>query len=303
MARLRIAQQLTLFCASVAHAGGPIATRATADVAAYSDTGQVASPTQGWSISGSYLADVISAASVDIISTASQQWSEVRQAGTLDAAYKPKTLGAAVTSSISSEPDYLAYAVGGTVTADFDERNLSVLLGYGYGHDTIGRTGTPFSVFSHTLEHSSITGAITRVVDRSTTLTVVGDVRIEDGDPSKPYRYIPMFTADVAPSVPVGASLQTVTALRTSYRPLEQLPLSRDRFSLTARLARRLGHSTVRLESRAYADTWSILGFTADARYLLDLRRATPACAGCRDRRRSSCRSRRGGRRRSTLRG
>src|SRR5688572_1506917 len=37
-------------------------------------------PLAGWSATGSYLVDVVSAASVDIVSTASTHWTEVRHA-------------------------------------------------------------------------------------------------------------------------------------------------------------------------------------------------------------------------------
>ncbi|HEX4514398.1 MAG TPA: DUF3570 domain-containing protein [Polyangiaceae bacterium] len=259
-----------------------IVARVATEVAGYADTdhvavltpsvtGRVASATAGWSVEGSYLVDVISAASVDIVSTASQRWTEVRHEGTLSAAYKPHTVGGAVLASVSSEPDYLAFAVGGTAQADFDERNVSVLVGYAYAHDTIGRTGTPFSVFSHTLEKHSVQAVMTRVVDRATLLSLALDMKFELGDPSKPYRYVPTFTSGVASSIPVGASLQVVSAMRTPERPLEQLPLERDRFALTAKLARRLRRSTVRVDARVYGDTWNLLAFTTDVRWLADL--------------------------------
>jgi Protein of unknown function (DUF3570) len=288
MARVQLAQQLiglvVVAVTFAARADGNVTARATTEVAAYSDTdhvavltpsisGHIASPTAGWSVDGSYLVDVISAASVDIVSTASQQWTEARQAGTLSASYKPHTVGGSIESSISSEPDYLSYAFGGTFVADFDERNVSVLVGYGYAHDTIGRTGTPFSVFSRTLEKNSFQAGFTRVLDRSMVLGLRLDVKVEDGDPSKPYRYIPMFAPGIAPSIPVGGSLQLVTAMRTPERPLEQLPLTRDRFALTTRLARRFRRSTARIEARLYADTWSLFGLSGDARYMVDFSR------------------------------
>ena len=58
-------------------------------VAALAVSGAIA----GWSVGGQYLVDIVSAASVDIVSTASRHWKEVRHAGALDAAYEPGTLG------------------------------------------------------------------------------------------------------------------------------------------------------------------------------------------------------------------
>jgi hypothetical protein len=266
-----------------ARAGGTaLDVRASSEMAAYSDTdavavltpslsGHVGDPVAGWSVDGSYLVDVISAASVDIVSTASRRWTEVRQAGTARAAYKPRDLGVAVEGSVSSEPDYLAYAGGGYVTRDFDDKNLSIVLGYGYGHDTIGRTGTPFSVYSHSFDHHAMSAGLTRLVDRRTVLAIVANVTIESGDSSKPYRYIPLFSSEVAPSVPAGASVQDVSRLRLPESVIERLPLSRDRFGVTARLLRRMAHSTARIESTMYDDSWGLKSFSADGRDLFDV--------------------------------
>jgi|HubBroStandDraft_1064217.scaffolds.fasta_scaffold05509_6 hypothetical protein len=262
--------------------GGAIDARASSELAAYSDTdhvavvtpsvsGHVGNASAGWSVDGWYLVDVISAASVDIVSTASGRWTEVRQAGGARGAYKPHDLGLSVEGSVSSEPDYLAYAAGGYVTEDLDDRNLSIILGYGYGHDTIGRTGTPFSIFSHSFDHHAMNVGLTRLIDRTTVLAVAADVTIESGDSSKPYRYIPLFSPEVAPSVQAGASVQEVSRLRLPETVIERLPLSRDRYGITARLARRLPGATARIESSLYEDSWGIKAFSADGRDLFDV--------------------------------
>jgi hypothetical protein len=262
--------------------GGSLDVRASSEIAGYADSdhvavftpsiaGHVSNPMAGWAVDGAYLVDVISAASVDIVSTASPRWTEVRQAGSARAAYKPGDLGASVEGSVSSEPDYQAYAGGGSVTQDFDDRNLSLVLGYGYGRDTIGRTGTPFSVYSHAFDHHAFDAGLTRLLDRRTVLSIAADVTIESGDSSKPYRYIPLFSAQVAPSVPAGATVQEVSRLRLPDSVIERLPLSRDRFGVTARLARRLSHATTRIESTVYHDSWSLSAFSADGRELFDI--------------------------------
>jgi hypothetical protein len=262
--------------------GGRLDVRASSEVGAYSDTDHVAvltpsisghlgDPAAGWSVDGWYLVDVISAASVDIVSTASRRWTEVRQAGDARAAFKPHDLGVSVEGSVSSEPDYLAFAAGGYVTKDLDDRNLSLVLGYGYGHDTIGRTGTPFSIYSHAFDHHAMSAGLTRLIDRRTVLAIAADVTLESGDSSKPYRYIPLFSPEVAPTVQAGATVQEVSRLRSPETVLERLPLSRDRFGVTARLARRTPRATIRIESTIYDDSWGIKAFSADGRDLVDV--------------------------------
>ena len=172
--------------------------------------------TSGASLNASYLVDVVSAASVDIVSTASSRWKEVRQAGSVTGEYKPHDFGVAVGGSVSSEPDYLSYGAFATVTKDFDEKNWTTFFGYGFSHDIAGRCGdfgacTPFSVFSRHLERGSFNGGVNFVVDRESLASLTGDVIIENGDQSKPYRYIPMFSADVAATIPNGASIDRST--------------------------------------------------------------------------------------------
>jgi hypothetical protein len=262
----------------------PSTTRASFEMASYKDTdhvtvltpsiaGSVENVTAGASLRGRYLVDVVSAASVDVVSTASRKWTEVRQAGSLSGEYKPRDFGIGVAGSISSEPDYFSYGLSVQVTKDFDEKNTSLAFGYGYGHDTAGRSGTPFAIFSRDLVRGTFNGGITQVIDRSTLVSVALNVAIENGDQSKPYRYVPVFAPSVAASAPLGASIAWVTENRLPERPLEQLPLSRRRFSLTGRLSRRFDGSTLRVEERAYDDTWGLKASTTDARWFFDLGR------------------------------
>jgi hypothetical protein len=207
------------------------------------------------------------------VSTASRRWTEIRHAGGIEGEYKPRNFGVAVASSFSSEPDYLSWGGGVTITHDFDEKNLTLLLGYGYSHDTIGRSATPFADFSREVNRATFDAGATFVVDRSTLASATLDVVIENGDQSKPYRYIPMFTPSVAAEAPKGASIEWVTDHRLPERPLEQLPLSRHRFALTARLAHRFDESTLRLEERLYDDSWDLRASSTDARWIFDLGR------------------------------
>ena len=231
--------------------------------------GTVSNATAGWTFSGQYLVDIVSAASVDIVSTASRRWQEVRQEGNVAASYKPRTFGVKANGAVSDEPDYLSWSAGAAVTQDLMDKNLTWLLGYGHGHDTAGRTGTPFSVFSRVLDRNAFNAVLSRVLNRTTVASLIGDVVLENGDPSKPYRYIPLFAAGT--TAPRGATIDQVNNLRVSARPLEQLPLSRQRFALTARLARRYHLATLRLDERVYADSWTMKATTTDARLLFDL--------------------------------
>jgi hypothetical protein len=266
----------------------PTTKRASMEFASYSDSDHITVVTpsiaigiensSGASLHATYLVDIVSAASVDIVSTASSRWKEVRHAGTVEAEYKPHDFGVSVGTSVSSEPDYLSYGAHAIVTKDFEEKNWSVFFGYGFSHDVIGRCGdygtcTPFSVFSRTLERGSFNGGLDFVIDRDSLASITGDVIIENGDQSKPYRYVAMFAPDVAATIPKGASIDLVNQERLEEKPLEQLPLSRRRLALTGRYARRLDTSTLRLEERVYDDSWGLVASSSDLRWIFDLGR------------------------------
>lgn len=267
-----------------APASSNLTARAYMQVGAYADStatyvltptigGSIENPVAGYSVSGRYLVDVVSAASPDVVSTASPNWTEVRHAGNLGFKYKPGNYGVALNGITSYTPDYLAFAGGAQLTQDLDEKNLTLVEGYGYGHDTIGRTGTPFSVFSRDLSYHSVNLGVSRVVNRALVIGVFGDAIFERGDQSKPYRYIPIFASGTGGGVARGASATSVAAARLDARPLEQLPLERDRFALTGRLAWRLTSTTLRVEERIYNDSWGLRASTTDARYFVDLSR------------------------------
>jgi hypothetical protein len=261
--------------------------RASSEVAAYTDSDHVTvfTPSIGFSINNlngaslraHYLVDVVSAASVDIVSTASPRWEEVRHAGSLSTEYQAGEIGIGLGGSVSSEPDYLSYGGFAKLSKDFDEKNWTVFLGGGVSRDTLGRCGgldgecTPFSVFSRRVLKSSVNFGASVVIDPASVASLAMDIVFEDGDQSKPYRYIPMFSADKAETVPAGAPVEWVNANRLPEQPLEQLPLLRRRYALTARYARRMGSSTLRLMQRGYYDTWGLTASSTDARFVLDL--------------------------------
>lgn len=257
-----------------------VSARVGSEVGAYTDTervtvltpslsGSVYNPTAGWNVSGSYLVDVVSAASADIVATASPRYEEVRHAGGLAADYKPGDLGAGVYASVSREPDYLAYTVGGAATYDIFEKNASILLGYTYGHDIAGKNSTPFEVFSRPFDTNTFKVGLSYVLHRRALLTFISDTILQSGDTSKAYRFVPMF----APGVVVlpGLSVQHVNESRLPERAAEHVPGSRNRYAFSTGFANRFDGATLRVDERLYTDSWGIKATTTDIRFLADV--------------------------------
>src|SRR5205814_487489 len=120
------------------------------------------------------------------------------------------------------------------------------------------------------LSRGSFLLGVDQVVGPATLGSLSLGVIIENGDQSKPYRYIPMFSPREAANVPAGASIDSVNAHRLFERPLEQLPLARRRFALSGQLAHRFDASTVRASERLYIDNWGLKASTTDVRWFVD---------------------------------
>jgi hypothetical protein len=252
------------------------------EVAAYGDSDNVwvLTPTARGSVRGAdlgasatYTVDIVSAASVDIVSTASPRWTEVRHAGSLAAGYQPGNFGASGFLATSIEPDFVSTKIGASASADLARKNLSLSLGYAYEHDVAGRTGTPYSVYALKLDRHEISASALVVVGRATTLTSVLDLSFESGRQEKPYRFLPLFDAAVAAGVPVGASVDEVNRLRLPGKIAERLPDTRQRAAASLRLMHRLEGSTLTVLDRVYFDGWGQLANTTDLKWVFELSR------------------------------
>ncbi len=230
------------------------------------------SSTDGWGVSGSFLVDVVTAASPDIVATASPRWTETRYVPGLSA---HKKLGdetdLSIAGGLSLEPDYLAITAGVGLSVDLRDKTVTPAFRYAFGYDVSGRVGTPFSVFSHEIHRHSLTGALTLVLDKQTIFVPTADVVLEFGDTSKPYRYLPTFSPGRAEDVANGAPIEDVNRLRTPVRLDEQVPDSRQRYAVSGLLARRFASFTLRLEERIYLDSWGVMASTTDGTLPIDL--------------------------------
>jgi hypothetical protein len=232
--------------------------------------GSVVSPTAGWNVGASYLVDVVTAASPDIVSTASRRFADTRHAATATGGYQPGRFGGQIYGSFSSEHDYISRTLGGALTGEFLDKQLTPQVGFSHTWDTQGRAGTDYDVFSRNFQSEEISAGATIVMSPLTLLVLGATAALEHGDQSKAYRYIPLFEPGV--SVPIGASPNAVNQARLPAKALESLPLDRQRFSLGARFVTRArATATLRLEERVYDDTWGIKASTTDARYMMDI--------------------------------
>lgn len=229
--------------------------------------GEIANPLSGWKVNGSFLVDVVSTASADVVAGASPRWSEVRYAGALAGSKALGDVQATLRGSFSSEPDYLSISGGGMVSVGLLSKNWTPSLAYDFSRDIGGRSGTSFDVFSHTVTKHAFDAGLAVVADAATVFLPMLTAVIEQGDSSKPYRLVPLFRADteLAAGAPAGAQAPRLAKM------VERLPSERLRFALTLRVLHRFKVSTLRVDERFYADSWGLRASTTDLRYLDDV--------------------------------
>ncbi len=216
-----------------------------------------------------FTVDVVSAASVDVVTHATRSFQETRYELGLSAA---KALGDHLPSigyRFSHEPDYVSH--GGQLgwRARLGTPDSVLSLGYGLTHDLVLRHGTPRAAFSaHLLTHDAQVSLAQTLSSRSLIRLGYGLV-VQDGYLEKPYRYVPLFTPTALASAQrdgIDLDGNTFDAYRQSLRPPEEVPDRRHRHALSLRGLHHLPETraTLRLDYRFYFDDWGMLAHTLE---------------------------------------
>ena len=261
---------------------GSLNTRVGAELSGYHDTldvdvltpsisARVEDPLSGWVIGAGLLVDVVTAASTDIIATASPQWTEVRFVPGLNGHKRFDDVDVRVSGSLSHEPDYLSATIAAGASIDLRQKTITPSLGYSYSHDVNGRADTSFEAFSLLIDRHALDLGLGLVLTKATFGSANFTMVFEDGDTSKPYRHIPMFEPAIASQIFAGFPIESVNIFRAPPRPLEQLPTTRKRFGIALSLAHRFASSTLRASERVYFDSWGVAASTTDARFMYDV--------------------------------
>ncbi len=224
--------------------------------------------TRGWSVGAGALVDVVTAASADIVATASPKWTDIRVAPTANASFQIDDFTLAVGGDASIESDYFAGSGSVGLSVDLAQKAITPAFSYGFGYDVAGRRQTPLSVYSLEMQRHSFGAAVTFVVDKATIFVPSLRAILELGDMEKPYRYLPTFAPGTV--IGPGASRETVDALRTGARLAENAPDARHRYALSGLVAHRFGRTTIRIEERLYVDSWGLVASTTDTTMPID---------------------------------
>jgi hypothetical protein len=203
------------------------------------------------SLVGNYYVDMVSSASIDVVTTASPYTEERKQWSMgMDYLHRNTTMSVGYTSSVESDFDATTYNF--SVSQDMFGDLTTLTLSYALGDDTVGRSDDEAFSRDNTRQHYGI--GLTQILTRNLITTLNVETITDEGFLNNPYRSVRY--AD--PDSPVGYSFEP--ELYPNTRTTNAVGL-RARYYLPYRAA-------VQADYRFFTDTWDIESHTAAISYV-----------------------------------
>lgn len=203
------------------------------------------------SLSGQYYVDSVSAASVDVLATASP-YVEERTEYTLGVDYLHEDSVMSLGFTNSSENDYEANTVYFSVSQEFFGGMSTVTMGYANGWDDVQRLGN--ETFSEEADRRNYQLGLSQVITRNSLLGVDLEVVTDEGFLQNPYRQ--------------NRYLDPNDATAFLYQP-ERYPETRTSTAIATRALYYLPYrASIRAEYRYFSDTWGIDAHTFELGYV-----------------------------------
>lgn len=194
-----------------------------------------------WQVGARYLLDVVSSASIDVVTQASDRFDDTRHDIGANVGYRNDDGTSLIANySYSVEHDWVSHNAGVSGTVDLLDRNLSLGLSLGVQDNTITRANT--YGFEEKLAAYLATASATYTASPKDLIHVALSLSLYDGFQASPYRYL--------------------TIRQFGYA--ENVPDSRVRAALVGRYHRYLGGGFAsRSHVRLYTDSYNISALTA----------------------------------------
>ncbi len=203
------------------------------------------------SVVGNYYVDMVSSASIDVITTASP-YTEERKQWSLGMDYLRGNTTMRVNYVSSEESDYDAETVSFSVSQDMFGDLTTLTLGYALGDDLVRRSDDPS--FERNLDKQTYSIGVTQILTKNLISTLNFETITDEGYLNNPYRSVRYFDAG--------------SALGYSFEP-ELYPNTRTSNSLGIRARYFLPYrAAIEGEYRYFTDTWDIEGHTVALTYI-----------------------------------
>lgn len=203
------------------------------------------------SVVGNYYVDMVTSASIDVVTTASPYTEERKQWSLgMDYLRGNTTLTANFTSSVES--DFDASTWGFSVSQDMFGAMTTLTLSYALGNDVVGRSDDETFSRDNTRQHYGI--GLTQILTRNLITSLNFETNTDEGFLNNPYRSVRY--ADSSSGTGYSFEPELYPATRTS----NSVGL-RARYFLPYRAA-------LQGEYRYFTDTWDIMAHTAAVEYV-----------------------------------
>lgn len=197
-----------------------------------------------WTLAGHAALDMMTCASVDVVSAATSRgyFQENRQEYGAAVTGKKEQLGVTLGAVRSTENDYSSATASLAISDEFAQRNATLSLAYSFTGSKVGRAHDPN--FSRRLDSHALTLSWTQVLGRQWIGQLSGFVGVLDGFQSSVYRFVHFSDGSHGPEVAPDFRLREAVAaeLRGSLSPSWFTGLS----------------------YRLYLDTWGLLAHTGE---------------------------------------
>jgi Protein of unknown function (DUF3570) len=203
------------------------------------------------SVVGNYYIDMVSSASIDVITTASP-YTEEREQWSLGMDYLRGNTTMRLNYVSSEESDYDAETIAFSVSQDMFGDLTTLTLGYALGDDLVRRSDDPS--FRRTLDKQTYAIGLTQILTKNLISTLNFETVTDEGFLNNPYRSVRYFDAG--------------SALGYSYEP-ELYPNTRTSNAVGLRARYFLPYrAAIEGEYRYFIDTWDVEGHTAALTYI-----------------------------------
>ena len=205
------------------------------------------------SVVGNYYVDMVSSASIDVVTTASP-YTEERKQWSLGADYLRGDTTMRVGYTSSTESDYDANTYNFSVSQDMFGALTTLTLSYAFGNDTVGKAGD--ASFNRDLDKQIYGVGLTQIFTKNLIATLNFETMTDEGYLNNPYRSVRYFNA----SDILGRGYSFEEELYPNTRTSNALGI-RARYFLPYRAA-------IESEYRFFTDTWDIESHTASLTYV-----------------------------------
>ncbi len=202
------------------------------------------------SVSANYYVDMVSSASIDVITTASP-YTEERTQYSLSADYLRGNTIMSFGVTDSTESDFDASTYNLSIAQDMFGDLTTLTLSYAYGDDTVRRSDDPNFFRDNTRQHYGV--GVTQILTRNMISALNFEVITDEGFLNNPYRSVRYLD----PSNPIGYSFEAELYPRTRTSTAIGI---RAKYYLPYRAA-------LEAQYRFFTDTWDIQGHTASIAY------------------------------------